>query len=65
MHDGDAAAPLVAPCYFFLFQKVKSAVRGRHFESTEDIQWTVMQALNDVAQAAVQECYKQWQLKLN
>jgi len=35
-------------------------VKGHHFESTEDIQWSVMQALN-IPQAAFQECYKQWQ----
>jgi hypothetical protein len=42
---------------FFLFQKVKLAVRGHHFESTEDIQRVVTRALNDIPQAAFQECY--------
>jgi len=54
-------SPDLAPCDFFLFQKTKSAVKGHHFESTKDIQWSVTQALNDVPQAALQECYKQWQ----
>ena len=45
----------------FLFQKVKSAVIGHHFESTEDIQRAVTQALKDIPQAAFQECHKQWQ----
>jgi hypothetical protein len=35
IHYGDAAA------FFFLFQKVKSEVKGHHFESTEDIQRSV------------------------
>jgi histone-lysine N-methyltransferase SETMAR len=30
-------SPDLAPCYLFLFQKVKSAVKGHHFESTENI----------------------------
>ena len=51
----------LAPCDFFLFQKVKSAVKGHHFESTEDIQTSITQALNDIPQIAYQECYKQWQ----
>jgi len=54
-------SPDLAPCEFFLFQKTKLAMKGHHFESTEDIQRSVMQALNDIPQAAFQECYKQWQ----
>jgi surfactin synthase thioesterase subunit len=45
----------------FLFQKVKSAVKGYHFESTEYIHRSVTQTLNDIPQNAFQECYKQWQ----
>jgi len=51
----------LAPCDFFLFQKAKSAVKGHRFGSREDIQRSVTQALNDVPQAAFQECYKEWQ----
>jgi hypothetical protein len=54
-------SPDLAPCDFLLFQKVKSAVKGHHFESTEGIQWAVTQGLNDIPQAAFQACYKQWQ----
>jgi len=54
-------SPVLAPCDFFLFQKAKSAMKRHHFESTEDIQRSVTQALNDIPQAAFQECYKQWQ----
>ena len=38
-------------------------MKGHHFESTEDIQGSVTQALNDIPQAAFQECYKQWQIR--
>jgi len=54
-------SPDLAPCDLFLFQKVKSALKGHHFESTEDIQRSVTQVLNDVPQNAFKECYKQWQ----
>jgi len=54
-------SPDLASCDFFLFQKTKSVVKEHHFESTEDIQRSVRQALNDIPQAAFQECYKQWQ----
>ena len=30
-------SPDLTSCDFFLFQKVKSAVKGHRFESTEDI----------------------------
>jgi len=54
-------SPNFGPCDFFLLQKVKSAVKGHHFESTEDIQRAVTQTLNDIPQTAFQECCKQWQ----
>jgi len=54
-------SPDLEPCDLFLFQKAKSAMKGHHFESTEDIQRSVTQALNDIPQAAFQDCYKQWQ----
>ena len=38
-------SPDLPPCEFFSFQKAKSAVKGHHFESTEDIQRSVPQAL--------------------
>jgi hypothetical protein len=39
------SSPDLTPCNLFLFQKVKSTVKGRHFESTENIQRSVTQAL--------------------
>jgi len=36
-------------------------MKGHHFVSTKDIQRAVTSALNDIPQAAFQECYKQWQ----
>ena len=49
------------PCDFFLIQKAKSAMKVHHFESTENIQTSVTQALNNIPQAAFQESYKQRQ----
>jgi hypothetical protein len=49
-------SPNLAPCDFFLFQKVKKAVKGHHFQSTDDIQKSVTQVLNDIPQNAFQEC---------
>jgi len=38
-------------------------VKGHHFESTENIQRSVRQALNYIPQNAFQECYKEWQYR--
>jgi len=53
--------PDFGPYDFFLLQKVKSAVKGQHFESTEDIQRAVTQASNNIPQTTFQECHKQWE----
>jgi hypothetical protein len=54
-------SPDIAPCCFFEFQKVKTALKGTRFNSTEDIQMAVTQVLNDISQNAFQVCYKEWQ----
>ena len=36
-------------------------MKGHHLESTEEIQRSVTQAVNDIPQAAFKECYKLWQ----
>ena len=46
-------SPDFTPCDFFLFQKVKLAVKEHNFDSTEDIWRVVTQALNDILQGAV------------
>jgi Holliday junction resolvasome RuvABC endonuclease subunit len=53
-------SPDLAPCYFFLFQKVKMALKGHHFQSKENIQMYITQVLNNIPQNVLQECNKQW-----
>jgi len=48
MHYDDAAASLLTLFHTLQLQKVKSTVKGHHFESTEDIQRAAWQALNDI-----------------
>jgi hypothetical protein len=45
----------------FYFKTFKTALKGHHFESTEDIQRSVRKVLNDIPQNAFQERYNQWQ----
>ena len=56
MHYDDAAASLLTLFHTLQLQKVKSTVKGHHFESIEDIQRADRQALNDIPLAALQEC---------
>jgi len=43
-------SPDFGPYDFFLLQKLKLAVKGHYFESTEDIPRSVTQAINDIPQ---------------
>jgi hypothetical protein len=54
-------SPDLATLQLLFISESKTALKGHHFESTEDIQWSVMQVLNDIPQNAFQECYKQLQ----
>ena len=54
-------SPDLASCDFFFFQNMESAVKGYHFESTEDIQGALTQTFNDIPHTVFQECYKQLQ----
>jgi len=54
-------SPDLVPRYFFFTSKIKSAVKGYHFESTGYIHRSVTQTLNDIPNNAFQECFKQWQ----
>jgi hypothetical protein len=37
-------------------EKIKTALKGQHFESTEHIQMSVTQDINDIPQNAFQQC---------
>jgi hypothetical protein len=61
MHYGDAAASLLTWSHTLrLFLIVRTALKGYHFQSTDDIQTSVTQLLNDIPQNAFQEWYNQW-----
>jgi hypothetical protein len=46
---------------FWLFPKIKSALKGRTFQDTEDIQRNVTTALKSVPQQDLLKCFQQWQ----
>jgi hypothetical protein len=46
---------------FWLFPKLKSALKGQRFQDIEDIQKNVMMALKAILQQEFQKCFQQWQ----
>jgi transposase len=58
-------SPDLAPADFFLFPKLKSTLKGRHFESIEAIKTNSLAHLHSIPKTAFQECFrtlkKRWQ----
>jgi hypothetical protein len=58
-------SPDLAPADFFLFQKLKSTLKGRRFESIEAIKTNSLAHLGRIPKTAFQECFrtlkKRWQ----
>jgi len=58
-------SPDLAPAVFFLFPKLKSALKGRRFESIEAIKTNSLAHLRSIPKRVFQECFrilmKRWQ----
>jgi hypothetical protein len=51
----------MAPCDFWLFPKLKIPLKGKRFESREDIIRNETDQLNMIPKEAFQKCFQQWQ----
>ncbi|CAK9818121.1 Histone-lysine N-methyltransferase SETMAR [Anthophora quadrimaculata] len=58
-------SPNLAPCDFFLFPKLKSVLKGRRFDSVEDIKHNSSLALKNVPEEAYQDCMVKWKHRWN
>jgi len=45
---------------FFLFQKLKEILKGRHFDDIDDIRSSTTAALKTIAQNHFQNCFEGW-----
>jgi hypothetical protein len=54
-------SPDLDPYNFWLFLKIKSALKGRRFQDTEDILKNMTIALKAIPQQEFQNCFQQWQ----
>jgi histone-lysine N-methyltransferase SETMAR len=55
-------SPDLTPCDFYLFQKLKSKVRGSHFETPDSVQKAVTDAINALREADFKTCYEAWKI---
>lgn len=57
-------SPDLSPCDYFLFPKIKRTLKGRFFDSIEDIQKKVTEELNKVSKNEFSDCFlsleKRW-----
>ena len=56
-----AYSPDLAPADFFLFPRIKTALKGHHFDVIEAIQAAVATSLNEVPVEAFQGAYRAWE----
>lgn len=57
-------SPDLAPCDFYLFPKVKSALKGRHFRSVEEVKAETAKLLKALTPEDLQHCFEQWQARM-
>jgi hypothetical protein len=50
----------LAPCDFFLFPKLKLKLKGRRFDTIEEIQGEWQRVLDSVTEKDFQNAFKQW-----
>jgi len=53
-------SPDLAPSDFYLFQKIKDILKGRHFDDIDDIRSNTTAALKAIPQNHFQNCFEGW-----
>jgi len=53
-------SPDLAPAEFFQFPKLKTTLKGCHFQTIEEIQETAIRELHTITESAFQEAFQQW-----
>ena len=57
-------SPDLAPCDFFLFPKIKSALKGTRLESVDAVKAKATQLLNSLTLDDLQHCFQQWKIRM-
>ena len=58
-------SPVLAPADFFLFPTLKTTLKGRRFQTTEEIQENAIRELRAITESAFQEAFQQWKKRGN
>lgn len=53
-------SPDLAPCDFFLFPKMKFKLKGRRFDTIEEIQTELQAVLDMLIEKDFQKAFQQW-----
>jgi hypothetical protein len=51
-------SPDLPPCDFYLFPKLKSRIKGYHFQTLDSVQKAVTDAIKTLREADFQSCYE-------
>ena len=57
-------SPDLAPCYFYLFPKIKSVVKGTRFESVDAVKAKATEHMNKLSEDDLQHCFQQWKIRM-
>lgn len=57
--------PDLAPCNFYLFSKVKSALKGTIFESVKAVKERTGRILKEMAEKEFQHYFEQWKIRMD
>jgi hypothetical protein len=58
--DHSPYLPDLAPCDFWLFPKLKNALKGQRFARIPDIQHNMTTLLRGITENDFQDCFRQW-----
>ena len=53
-------SPDLAPADFFVFSKLKTTLKGRRFQTIEEIQENAIRELCAITESVFQEAFQQW-----
>jgi hypothetical protein len=62
--DHPPYSPDLAPCDFWLFPELKTALKGHRFSDTADIQEHVTTILQSIPEEEFQKCFEQCKYRL-
>ncbi|KAL4132596.1 hypothetical protein QTP88_009720 [Uroleucon formosanum] len=57
-------SPDLAPCNFFLFPKIKSLLKGIHFQTVDDVKMKTAELLKGLTKSDWQYCFQEWQRRM-